>query len=179
MLETRLVEVLRFKRGQVYGVSVQDDLRMSPPQLGKPRSGTLSISFECDPCESDELVAATQEELHRLQEGVAAFTDENVAAALEQDRREFEELFQKNDWWANTVMDLYFSRCHAVTGEIGASVALWWRIRAEVTQSFNAATAAKALQAALPADAASAVISMRPKGSIPKKSADEGAAPQG
>merc|ERR1719188_251875 len=61
MLETRLVEVLRFKRGQVYGVSVQDDLRMSPPQLGKPRSGTLSISFECGPSESDELVAATQE----------------------------------------------------------------------------------------------------------------------
>ena len=104
LLETRLVEVLRFQRGQagipivatpflpfslsllvqVYSVSVGTDMSLAPPQMGRPRCGTLStsaprsksricdageragaliagISFECDPTESDELVAATRE----------------------------------------------------------------------------------------------------------------------
>ena len=50
------------------------------------RKGTLSVAFECDPDEADELVAATRAELQRLRDGAAAFTPENVSAALEQER---------------------------------------------------------------------------------------------
>lgn len=163
LLETRLVEVLRFQRGQVYSVSVADDLSSASPHLGCMRKGHLSISFECDPAEADELIQATRSELQRLQDGTAAFTDANVAAALEQERREFEELTHKNHWWAETVLDLYFSRCHVVTGEIGATLALWWRVREEVIGGFDVVAAAKALLAALPRDAPSAIITMRPK----------------
>jgi len=170
MLETRLVEVLRFKRGQVYSVSVADDFALSPPHLGRHRSGTIRIGFECNPAEADELIEATQSELQRLRNGEAALTQENVSAALEQERREFEEIFHKNDWWANTILDMYFSRCHAVTGEIGASLALWWRVRAEVVGSLDVAGATAALQAILPDDVRSAVISMRPKGKVPEAS---------
>jgi len=168
LLQTRLIEVLRFKRGQVYGVSVADDFSLSPPHLGRPRTGTISIGFECDPAESDELVAATQEELQHLRDGTSAFTEENVSAALEQEKREFEEAFHKNDWWANTLLDLYFARCQAITGEIGASVALWWQVRADIVGSFDAAEALKVLHSTLPGDATSAVILMRPKGGRPK-----------
>merc|ERR1712192_149610 len=110
----------------------------------------------------------TQAELEQLRDGTSAFTEDNVSAALEQDRREFEEIFHKNDWWANIVLDLYFSRCHAVTGEIGASVALWWRVRIEVIETFNITVAADAFRSALPAGAASAFIAMRPKGKLKK-----------
>ncbi|CAE7216324.1 unnamed protein product, partial [Symbiodinium necroappetens] len=129
LLETRLVEVLRFQRGQVYSVSVGTDLSLAPPQMGKPRRGTLSISFECDPAESDELVAATQAELDCLKDGSTEFTEANVAAALEQDSREFEELIHTNGWWAGTVLDLYFSRCYVAFGEIGQTLSLWWTCR--------------------------------------------------
>lgn len=174
LLETRLIEVLRFKRGQVYSVSVADDMGLSPPQLGRARRGTLSIGFECDPAEADELVEATRAELDQLRDGSAAFTAANVDAALVQERREFEELTQKNDWWANTVLDLYFSRCHVVTGDIGATIALWWRARAEVVGAFSAEIASEALRATLPPHASSAVIAMRPKGGSKRpKIADE------
>merc|ERR1712048_706393 len=90
MLETRLIEVLRFKRGQVYGASVGSDFSSAPPHLGVVRHGTLRISFECDPAEADELVDAALAELKKLRDGSAPFTDANVTAVLEQDKREFE-----------------------------------------------------------------------------------------
>jgi hypothetical protein len=163
LLETRLIEVLRFKRGQVYGVSVGDDFSMASPHFGCVRKGTLSITFECDPAESDELVAATQEELTKLRSGETAFTEENVNSAREQDRREFEEMFRKNDWWAGTLTELYFSRCNAVSEDIGTSLSVWWRARADVVNNVNGEKALEALRAFLPATAACAVVTMRPK----------------
>jgi predicted Zn-dependent peptidase len=163
MLETRLIEVLRFKRGQVYGASVGSDFSSAPPHLGVVRNGTLRISFECDPAEADELIDATLAELQKLRDGSEAFTDANVTAAIEQDRREFEEYTRKNDFWADTVLDLYFSRVHAVTGEIGDTMALWWRVRAEVSAALSPSSAGDALRALLPEGASSAVITMRPK----------------
>ncbi|CAE8739418.1 unnamed protein product [Polarella glacialis] len=174
LLETRLVEVLRFQRGQVYSVHVGDDLGMSAPQLGVPRKGTLSVGFECDPAESDELVQATQAELQRLRDGSAAFTAENVIAALEQERREFEELVNTNSYWAHTILDLYFSRCFAVTGEIGGTMSLWWRLREEVNTTFDESCASKVLQAILPAGAPSVVVAMRPKGNVVASAGEQG-----
>jgi len=163
MLETRLIEVLRFKRGQVYGASVGSDFGMASPQLGVVRHGTLSINFECDPAEADELVEVTLAELDRIRDGSAPFKDEDVTAALEQHKRQFEEYIRKNDFWADTLLDLYFARAYAVSGEIGDTMALWWRVRAEVAEGFNAASAAVALKELLPEGTPSAVITMRPK----------------
>ncbi|CAE7019867.1 unnamed protein product, partial [Symbiodinium sp. CCMP2456] len=165
LLETRLVEVLRFQRGQVYSVSVGTDLSLAPPQMGKPRRGTLSISFECDPAESDELVAATQAELDCLKDGSTEFTEANVAAALEQDSREFEELIHTNGWWAGTMLDLYFSRCYVAFGEIGQTVSLWWTCRQDVLQTYKVAEAIKQLRDVL-ATARSVTVAMRPKSQV-------------
>ncbi|CAE7248228.1 unnamed protein product [Symbiodinium natans] len=162
LLETRLVEVLRFQRGQVYSVSVGTDMSLAPPQMGRPRCGTLSISFECDPTESDELVAATREELEGLKAGSTHFSEANVGAALEQDRREFEELIHTNGWWAGTVLDLYFSRCYVAEGEIGQTLSLWWTARQEVLQSYNVDQASEQLRTVL-ATARSVTVAMRPK----------------
>jgi len=163
ILEQRLIEALRFKRGQVYGAQVGTDFALAPPQLGVTRRGTLRVSFECDPAEADELVEATLQELQAMRDGSAPFTDENVSSALEQDKREFEELTRKNDFWVDTLLDLYFARVHAVTGEIGATMALWWRVRADVAANLTAASAGEAYRQLLPEGAPSAVICMRPK----------------
>lgn len=163
MLETRLVEVLRFKRGQVYGVQVAPDFSLAPPQPGIVRQGTLKVCFECDPAESDELIEATLEEIKKLCSGEHAFTEDNVKAALEQDRREFEEMTCKNSWWVDTLSDLYFSRAHAVTEEIGATMALWWRVRRGVAEGFDVTAAGAALKDFFPEGSSSAVITMRPK----------------
>jgi len=167
LLQTRLVEVLRFQRGQVYGVQAGEDFSMSPPHLGLTRKGTLNITFECDPAEADELIAATKEELRKLHSGEAAFTEDNVKATKEQERREFEEAFRKNDWWAGTIMDLYFSRCHAVTEDIGVTMELWWQAHSEAVESLDVARAQQVFRRLVPQDgdvaAQSAVITMRPK----------------
>ncbi|CAE7542802.1 unnamed protein product, partial [Symbiodinium pilosum] len=167
LLETRLVEVLRFQRGQVYSVSVGTDLSLAPPLMGRARRGTLSISFECDPAESDELVAATRLELERLQDGSATFTEANVAAALEQDRREFEELIHTNGWWAGTVLDLYFSRSYVAEKEIGQTMSLWWTARQEVLRSFDVSKASEKLRGLFPT-ARSVTVAMRPQGQAPQ-----------
>merc|ERR1712050_563302 len=82
-------------------------------------------------------------------------------AALEQDKREFEEFTRKNDFWADTALDLYFSRVQAVTGEIGATMALWWRVRAEVSQSLTPESAGDALRTLLPEGTSQAIITMQ------------------
>lgn len=123
----------------------------------------MSVGFECDPAEADELVDAALSELDKLRDGSTAFTVANVEAALMQERREFEECFQKNDWWAGTLQDLYFSRCQAVTEDIGESMALWWQVRSEVVTGFNTDIAHQTLLAVLPPSAPSAVVTMRPK----------------
>lgn len=164
LLETRLVEVLRFQRGQVYSVAVGTDMSLSPPKMGMARKGSLSVRFECDPAESDELVAATREELQRLRDGRAAFTKENVSAAVEQDRREFEELIHTNSWWAGTTLDLYFSRCFVAQPDVGSIMSLWWTARKETLGSFNEDLAQQLLIAILPATGHSVVVAMRPKG---------------
>jgi len=129
--------------------------------------GTLNITFECDPAEAEELIAATKEELRKLHSGEAAFTEDNVKATKEQERREFEEAFRKNDWWAGTIMDLYFSRCHAVTEDIGVTMELWWQAHSEAVESLDVARAQQVFRRLVPQDgdvaAQSAVITMRPK----------------
>lgn len=163
LLETRFIEVLRFKRGQVYGVSVREDFSFCSPHMGKVRAGTLSISFECNPAEADELLEATRAELARLRRGEAAFTDEHVDAAREQDRREFEELFRKNDWWANNLLDLYFSRCNSITEDISATLALWWRVRRDCVRTMDKDDALAAFNSFLPEHSTSVLVAMRPK----------------
>merc|ERR1711865_1225702 len=106
MLETRLVEVMRFEKGQVYGVQVADDFSLAPPQLGCIQSGTLNITFQCDPAESDELIEVVHAELRKLRNGEKSFTDTDVTSAIERERREFEEQIRKNDFWAGTILDL-------------------------------------------------------------------------
>merc|ERR1719253_2084944 len=107
------------------------DFSTAPPLLGSKRKGSLSVSFECDPAEADELIDVAIAELRRLRQPEIGFTAEIVSSAKEKERREFEETIQTNGFWVDTVLDLYFARCHAVIGDIGATMSMWWRARSE------------------------------------------------
>ncbi|CAJ1401122.1 unnamed protein product [Effrenium voratum] len=67
-------------------------------------------------------------------------------------------------WWAGTTLDLYFSRCYVAHRDIGSSMALWWRVRQEVLQSFDASLGQQLLQRAVPETGTSVCVAMRPKG---------------
>eukprot|EP00931_Biecheleriopsis_adriatica_P006146 TRINITY_DN1075_c0_g1_i1.p1 TRINITY_DN1075_c0_g1~~TRINITY_DN1075_c0_g1_i1.p1 ORF type:complete len:1073 (-),score=237.18 TRINITY_DN1075_c0_g1_i1:10-3228(-) len=163
LLETRLVEV-----------AVGNDLALSPPHMGIARTGSLTVSFECDPAEADELVKATQDELQHLRDGSSAFTEDNIKATLEQEQRGFEECVNTNSFWASTILDLYFSRCNAVVGEIGKTMSHWWKVRQEVNETFTHELAGELLRVLLPQSGNSVVVAMRPKGGALKpQSSDE------
>merc|ERR1712187_1097552 len=66
MLETKLIELLRFKMGKVYGAQVAVEFSNASPKLDQVREGSLAISFECDPAEADELIECTLAELQKL-----------------------------------------------------------------------------------------------------------------
>mmetsp|Transcript_89781 Transcript_89781/g.164518 ORF Transcript_89781/g.164518 Transcript_89781/m.164518 type:complete len:363 (+) Transcript_89781:3-1091(+) len=163
LLQTRLVEVLRFQRGQVYSVSVTTDFSTSAPLLGAIRKGQLRIGFECNPEEADELVDAALEEMARLRNGLSFFSDQDVAAVLESEQRSFEEDVQSNDYWCAFISSLYASRAYAAIGDIGEATDLWLRARKAALAGFTAALAQDAFRELLPEGVSSAIVTLKPK----------------
>jgi len=163
LLEMKLTQVLRFQRGQVYNVSVGEDFSLSPPQVGVARQGTIAVTFQCNPAEADELIQATFAELSKLRHGDEAFTEADVSSVKEQGRRDLEELSRKNSFWADVVMDLRFSRHIVVMGNLGATVAMWWKAKAEAIETFTADLALSTLRTLIPDNGRHAVVTMRPR----------------
>jgi zinc protease len=96
VLETRLRERLRESLGGTYSVSVNAGYERIP----EPRF-TVQVGFGSDPERAAELKAAVFEEIARLRtEGPAP---EDVASALEAERRSLETSRESNGWWATNL----------------------------------------------------------------------------
>ena len=96
VLETRLRERLRESLGGTYSVSASAGYERIP----EPRF-TVQIGFGSDPERAAELKAAVFEEIARLRtEGPAS---EDVASALEAERRSLETSRESNGWWATNL----------------------------------------------------------------------------
>ncbi|HZD05870.1 MAG TPA: insulinase family protein, partial [Longimicrobiales bacterium] len=94
VLETRLRERLREDLGGTYSVGVSPGYEKVPEARY-----TLQITFGSDPDRADELRAAVFDEVEKLKtEGPSA---EDVASALEQERRARETDMESNGWWAS------------------------------------------------------------------------------
>mmetsp|Transcript_32292 Transcript_32292/g.73833 ORF Transcript_32292/g.73833 Transcript_32292/m.73833 type:complete len:1101 (-) Transcript_32292:28-3330(-) len=163
LLEMKLVQVLRFKLGKVYSVNVSEDFSLSPPQIGVPRKGTLSVTFSSDPKDADDLIEATFTELQRLRTEPGAFEESDINSVKQQDLREMEELVRKNSFWADILMEFRFSRHAVVLGDLGAAVSMWWKAQRDSVATFNAEIACAILKEVTPEDASHAVITMRPR----------------
>lgn len=101
VLTIRLREELREDRGGVYGVGVQAVPVDRPDPFYQ-----LVINFATDPARVEELVAAVQEQIARIQrEGVPA---ELVQKVQEQQRRERETQLKTNAFWLG-VLDFHYN----------------------------------------------------------------------
>ncbi|KAE8700322.1 60S ribosomal protein L31-like [Hibiscus syriacus] len=92
LIETKILQVLRFKYGQIYSACVSVFLGGNKPsRIGDVR-GDMSINFSCDPEMSSKLVDLALDEVVRLQE--EGPTDQDVATVLEIEQRAHEDGLQ-------------------------------------------------------------------------------------
>lgn len=135
LLETRIMQVLRFKHGQVYSAAVTVFLGGNKPSRSGNVRGDVAISFSCDPESSWKLVDLALDEVAALQEKGPLHQD--VATILELEQRTFENGQQENNYWLDRILRSYQSRVY--TGDLKASFQVQdeWRnsVRSILTES--------------------------------------------
>eukprot|EP00250_Pteridium_aquilinum_P015299 c22507_g1_i1 orf=556-3573(+) len=146
LLETRIMQVLRFKHGQVYSAAVTAFLGGNKPsRVGNVR-GDIAVSFSCDPESAWKLVDFALDEVTALQE--SGPKNEDVATILELEKRTFENGQQENSFWLDRLLRAYQSRFY--TGDLKESFQLQDEWRNSVRSILTADTMQKGLQRILP-----------------------------
>ncbi|KAK6147771.1 hypothetical protein DH2020_018683 [Rehmannia glutinosa] len=125
LLETKILQVLRFKHGQIYSAGVSVFLGGNKPS----RVGQSCL---------DEI-------LHLQEEGP---TDADVSAILEIEQRAYENGLQENYHWLERILRSYQSRIYS--GDVGASFKIQDEGRTRVRNSLTPVTAQSALQRIIP-----------------------------
>eukprot|EP00882_Tetradesmus_deserticola_P013219 GHRQ01014016.1.p1 GENE.GHRQ01014016.1~~GHRQ01014016.1.p1 ORF type:complete len:535 (+),score=251.96 GHRQ01014016.1:49-1653(+) len=125
LLETRLLQKLRFEFGDVYTVSVASFFGCEAPSSTGPKLwGDVSIAFTCDPANKDRLVELALATLERLQQ--EGPTQAEVDTLLNVEKFDWENLTQENSFFHDVIVNGYQSRKFAETGDLDA---VWARIR--------------------------------------------------
>ncbi|KAL4301725.1 hypothetical protein GQ457_10G017130 [Hibiscus cannabinus] len=117
LLETKLLQLLRFKHGQIYNASVSESIDGDLPCLTGDICGDIRIDFSCDPKISLKLVDLALNEIFRLRE--EGPSDQDVETILEVEQRAHENGLQENYYWLNQILSSYQSRIYS--GDIGTS----------------------------------------------------------
>ncbi|XP_022154671.1 zinc protease PQQL-like isoform X1 [Momordica charantia] len=146
LLETKMMQVLRFKHGQIYSAGVSVFLGGNKPSRNDPVRGDISINFSCDPEISSKLVDLALNEILRLQE--EGPTDQDVSSVLEIEQRAHENGLQENYYWLDRILRSYQSRIYS--GDVGNSFEIQDEGRLKVRNSLTPLTAQLALQRILP-----------------------------
>ncbi|XP_030953176.1 zinc protease PQQL-like isoform X1 [Quercus lobata] len=146
LLETKLMQVLRFKHGQIYSASVSVFLGGNKPSRTGNVRGDISINFSCDPAISTKLADLALDEILLLQE--EGPTDEDVSTILEIEQRAHENGLQENYFWLDRILRSYQSRIYS--GYVGTSFEIIDDGRSKVRLSLTPETAKLALQRILP-----------------------------
>ncbi|KAI7988125.1 Zinc protease PQQL-like [Camellia lanceoleosa] len=146
LLETKILQVLRFKHGQIYSAGVSVFLGGNKPSRVDNVRGDISVNFSCDPDISTTLVDLALEEILRLQgEGP---TDEDVLTILEIEQRAHENGLQENYYWLDRILRSYQSRIYF--GDVGTSFEVQEEGRSKVRKTLTPLTAQLALRRILP-----------------------------
>ncbi|KAJ0986492.1 hypothetical protein J5N97_004848 [Dioscorea zingiberensis] len=146
LLETKIMQVLRFKHGQIYSVGVSVFLGGNKPSRTGDVRGDISVNFSCDPDISWKLVDLALEEIYYLQD--QGPSDEDVSTILEIEQRAHENGLQENYYWMDRILRSYQSR--AYFGDVSASFEIQDEGRAKVRNSLTPSTMQSALQRVLP-----------------------------
>jgi len=146
LLETKIMQVLRFKYGQIYSVNVAVFLGGNKPSRTGDVRGDISVNFSCDPDISSKLVDFVLEEISYLQaEGPS---EEDVLTILEIEQRAHENGLQENYFWLDRILRSYQSRLFS--GDIGFTFALQEEGRMKVREALTPQTMQSALRRVLP-----------------------------
>ncbi|CAN6223116.1 unnamed protein product [Urochloa humidicola] len=108
LLETKIMQVLRFKYGQIYSVNVVVFLGGNKPSRTGDVRGDISVNFSCDPDISSKLVDFVLEEISYLQ--AEGLSEEDVSTILEIEQRAHENGLQENYFWLDRILRRYQSR---------------------------------------------------------------------
>ncbi|XP_039071636.1 zinc protease PQQL-like isoform X2 [Hibiscus syriacus] len=146
LIETKILQVLRFKYGQIYSACVSVFLGGNKPSRTGDVRGDMSINFSCDPEISSKLVDLALEEVVHLQEEGPAYQD--VATVLEIEQRAHENGLQENYYWLERILRSYQSRVYS--GDVGTSFKVQDEGRSRIRESLTPSTAQSALQRILP-----------------------------
>ncbi|KAJ0090598.1 hypothetical protein Patl1_13417 [Pistacia atlantica] len=126
-LETKMMQVLRFKHGQIYSAGVSVFLG------GNKHSRTGDVDLALD------------EILHLQEEGPS---DQDVSTILELEQRAHENGLQENYHWLDRILCSYQSRIYS--GNVGTSFEIQDEARLKVRTSLTSSTLQSALQRMLP-----------------------------
>lgn len=146
LLETKIIQFLRFTHGQIYSAEVSVFLGGNKPSRTADLRGDISVNFSCDPEISSKLVDLALEEIVRLQE--EGPSQEDISAILEIEQRAHENGLQENYYWLDRILRGYQSRVYA--GDLGASCQILEEGRLRMRESLAPQTAQAALQRILP-----------------------------
>ncbi|GAB4852721.1 hypothetical protein Ancab_016933 [Ancistrocladus abbreviatus] len=146
LLEIKMMQVLRFKHGQIYTAEVSSNFGHGKPSRSDDLYGYISIDFSCDPSVSSALIDVALNEILRLQENGPS--EEDISAVLEIERRAHENGLQENYYW------LYLLSCSYnlmfYSGDVDCSFQALDKARSRVRQSLTLLTAKWSLQRILP-----------------------------
>lgn len=146
LLETRIMQVLRFKHGQIYSVNVSVFLGGNKPSRTGNVRGDITVNFSCDPDSSWRLVGLSLDEMLYLQE--QGPSDGDVSTILEIEQRAYENGLQENGYWLDRILRGYQSRFYA--GDLNVSLKAQDEWRNKVRSSLTKLTMQAALQRILP-----------------------------
>ncbi|KAK9102226.1 hypothetical protein Sjap_019480 [Stephania japonica] len=146
LLETKIMQVLRFKHGQIYSVGVSVFLGGNKPSRTGDVRGDINVNFSCDPDIAWKLVDLVLDEISRLQE--EGPSDQDVSTILEIEQRAHENGLQENYYWLERILRSYQSRVYF--GDVSASFEVQDEGRSKVRESLIPSAAQSALQRILP-----------------------------
>ncbi|KAF5184288.1 Zinc protease pqql-like [Thalictrum thalictroides] len=146
LLETKIMQVLRFKHGEIYSVGVSVFLGGNKPSRSGDARGDISVYFSCDPEISWKLVDIVLDEMLRLQE--EGPSEQDVLTILEIEQRAHENGLQENYYWLDRILRSYQSRLYF--GNVSASFEVQDEGRKRVRDSLKPSVAQSALQRILP-----------------------------
>mmetsp|Transcript_12208 Transcript_12208/g.26250 ORF Transcript_12208/g.26250 Transcript_12208/m.26250 type:complete len:1102 (+) Transcript_12208:74-3379(+) len=116
LLETRLLQRLRFQYGEIYTVAVSPFFGCeAPSNTGDPR-GDVSISFTCDPRNRTKLAEMALEEVQALQE--VGPSQEEVDTVVNLERLQYENSQEENNYWHDLLVMGYQSKSFQQSGDL-------------------------------------------------------------
>ncbi|KAM7276034.1 hypothetical protein ACFE04_017900 [Oxalis oulophora] len=146
LIETKIMQILRFKHGQIYSAGVLVFLGGNKPSRTGDVRGDISVNFSCDPEFSSKLLDIALDEILRLQ--IEGPSDQDLSSVLEIEQRAHENGMQENYRWLEKILRSYQSRIYL--GDVGTSYEVQEKGRTNVRSSLTQSDAQIALRKILP-----------------------------